>query len=1746
MHQMHHQMHQMHHPHSHPDPDHDYEYDLDPEPEPPRRKSHRRRPELNINTIISASASDPPGLTTPLSPPPPPQLPYKSSSRSLRSSAAAAAASSSTTVTIAADPTSPYSYSSSSRRHPPVSSKGKQAAAYHRYASSSSSPPSAKFPAQAYGAYERDARHADPESGTYDPDFDWAKNNHRGFETFLDPLSPDDMSNKENDFPAEYDRDRDHHTTASTPPSRPQPRPRDSHDLSLSPRNVTRDSLLGNMLLSLDQFSMGQMNCAQGGGAQRTMSGFAEESNYYDDDAPVAAAASRTMTSTSRAPRRGHGHSYSSDYEDNSSTLSRGQRSNSSSTGFQSNLGRINSMREMSSHRNTNGAPGSRPLHSRGGRGSKSSSTNSIDAGGGGYAQVLGSQRWAHGLGSKRSSSFELARRPSFGVQADQHQQHYHQQHQPQQQQQQQNQRRPWQLELSESFAGDDYDAAPTPTVPVGPRRLPNMPSMPSFHRAEPMGEPLSPVRSINLERKRSNKSSRSTNTSRQGQSRFNHRDAPPVPTPAPQPASVPTPELDAAPAPHVGYEKAKEPVHQPAQNSVPQPKERPGFFKRMFGGGSKNSVVAALDQSANSSVVSNSSNNSTPLTSAMGSNNSNQVSSSQPKSGSNPPSRGSQNHSSHGLQKKPSSFFRRRKKSVSVADAELPRVPPLLAAPTISPVQLPPAPSQRLEVLTPRAQPSPVTSLRKAMDPYLTHSGSSSGLATPRQPPDDLSPVHLSEAGTNNRAMDRTVRSFSPDYEPDPMATIRSVPSESRGRDAGASAGEAQRRTTTPLGEEPPRPLYNYERTGSFLHDNSESEESPPRVRKPDPQLVANGHPRSPNDVGRASLAPLQTNQPMSSTSLNTTRDKKMDRLTQDSLSTIKSERHTSLQLPIEGALTDPKLNTRASAASIPSLMVEDSEPNSKVTTPKPDNPLDEPFFVVGDPTEDDRAKAQKIYDGNEEFIPKDKAASWMGEEGLIRQRVLQAYMDLYDFKSKNIVTSLRDVCNRLILRAETQQVDRILVAFSSRWCNCNPNHGFKSTDVIHTICYSIMLLNTDLHMADIEQKMTRSQFIKNTMTTIIQALGESVPEMFNKRGSVLPGKGLNLDDGDGHVEHERSSFRNSFVKFPMRAGSALGDAPTELDDCGPLVKAPFEGSLKAWESQMEQVLKDTYASIRDERLPLFGAEQPPQEQQPSGGLSVMGMLKRSPSVLSKAPSENPSTRGRVPDSMRASNSRWSSKSRSRPRGFGSAGFSSSRTSFDDGQSMWSPVESNATWSRASLGRTQTSMSMDSFGSHFTRGGGYQQSIGFANALSQAIIREDPVGSVQSLVSDELKPTQLLDDESLELAGPPWVKEGMVVHKHHLDGVDKKAKERNWSEVFAVIQKGTISIFSFTPNKSTARRGRNAQNIKKGAVVGGGNWQENATSLGSWSLRLALASTLPPPGYSKQRPHVWALSLPTGAVHLFHVGTPEICKEFVTTANYWSARLSTHPLIGGVSNMEYGWSDSIINNALVTAINENTGSTTASSTAGRQRSNSAVGRSSMHSRGSSFRSVGSFDFGSSSIRGDSSNKLPGDRITISEWMPPTQSMRPSNSPEKEQLETLLKYVKSIEDELQQHNSLRSPMLLAFSPRGPNVQKAMANWERKSSYLLREIVKFRTYVDCLQHAEVRKAEIWREREVARRAARGSLDLEDDANDVDGHRISRRDWDDGGSDRGHPDSIYEMGDEPVMEEGDQDATLRARS
>jgi hypothetical protein len=58
----------------------------------------------------------------------------------------------------------------------------------------------------------------------------------------------------------------------------------------------------------------------------------------------------------------------------------------------------------------------------------------------------------------------------------------------------------------------------------------------------------------------------------------------------------------------------------------------------------------------------------------------------------------------------------------------------------------------------------------------------------------------------------------------------------------------------------------------------------------------------------------------------------------------------------------------------------------------------------------------------------------------------------------------------------------------------------------------------------------------------------------------------------------------------------------------------------------------------------------------------------------------------------------------------------------------------------------------------------------------------------------------------------------------------------------------------------------------------------------------------------------------------------------------------------------------------------------------------------------------------------------------------------------------------------------------------------MANWEKKSSYLLREIVKFRTYIDCLKAAEAAKQRIYAER-AAYKASLEQADDEDEGDDT---------------------------------------------
>ena len=581
--------------------------------------------------------------------------------------------------------------------------------------------------------------------------------------------------------------------------------------------------------------------------------------------------------------------------------------------------------------------------------------------------------------------------------------------------------------------------------------------------------------------------------------------------------------------------------------------------------------------------------------------------------------------------------------------------------------------------------------------------------------------------------------------------------------------------------------------------------------------------------------------------------------------------------------------------------------------------------------------------------------------------------------------------------------------------------------------------MLNTDLHQAEIETKMTRQQFLKNILPTIRRVVTDAAPNGFtNNRASTLPAQrpwaDPSLSTGKMLTPHETQEGRRSFEgqrpiyqlsKRPSDQTAYISTPFTQLDyassqgDNGPFVRSGFHGKQSTWENQMEIILKDFYVSIRQQPLPLHGTESnelTSQTPQASNGLSPMtnNMLRRTPSMLSKTGSENISySRGRQGSDQRLGTGRWQTKNRSRPRLYPASTSgtvaSSRRSSLDEQSSVTTPSITSA-WSKFStFGKTQTTLSLDTFASNYPQGD-YQQSIGFANALSQAIIREEGTACEE----ETLRAAPLLEDESLELAGAPWAKEGILKHKHHLESVDKRSKDRNWVESFAVIEKGYLRLFSFSMNAKSLRQKAKNQRAP-GGVVGGGNWADSAETLGTFLLRHTIASSLPPPGYSKARSHVWALSLPTGAVHLFQVGTPEIVREFVSTANYWSARLSKEPMVGGISNIEYGWGENVIDTSFMNVEKNSSFSAVA-------------GSGPRPSLQSSIRSARS-----SMDQGTYRPRLPGDRVVITDWSPPQQSMVASVLMEVDQLKALITYVKNITEDLEKHNDLRGAMILAVS-----------------------------------------------------------------------------------------------------------------
>jgi brefeldin A-inhibited guanine nucleotide-exchange protein len=147
---------------------------------------------------------------------------------------------------------------------------------------------------------------------------------------------------------------------------------------------------------------------------------------------------------------------------------------------------------------------------------------------------------------------------------------------------------------------------------------------------------------------------------------------------------------------------------------------------------------------------------------------------------------------------------------------------------------------------------------------------------------------------------------------------------------------------------------------------------------------------------------------------------------------------------------------------------------------------------------------------------LDKTAIGDFMGENEKFNKEVMYAYVDQMDFFGMEIVSALRLFLEGFRLPGEAQKIDRLMEKFAARYhelnkkfANMEPaeiqnalqsaksrqksstttnknfqkllgSYYFESADTVYVLAFSIIMLATDLHSAQVKKKMTKEDYIK------------------------------------------------------------------------------------------------------------------------------------------------------------------------------------------------------------------------------------------------------------------------------------------------------------------------------------------------------------------------------------------------------------------------------------------------------------------------------------------------------------------------------------------------------------------------------------------------------------------------------------------------------------------------------------------
>lgn len=506
---------------------------------------------------------------------------------------------------------------------------------------------------------------------------------------------------------------------------------------------------------------------------------------------------------------------------------------------------------------------------------------------------------------------------------------------------------------------------------------------------------------------------------------------------------------------------------------------------------------------------------------------------------------------------------------------------------------------------------------------------------------------------------------------------------------------------------------------------------------------------------------------------------------------------------------------------------------------------------------------------------------------------------MDYFYFTDMRLDSAFRKLCSKLYFKAEAQQIDRILESFAHRYWDCNPNCLFGSADIVYAVVYSLLLLNTDLHVAQGNHaRMTRSEFIRNTMSTIRDQRDHE---------ALI---------GQSHPPHH----------------------PT-----------PTKASL-TWESEVESTIKEMYISVKQYQiLQPLSRKTSLTKRSSMMGKRVIGIKRSVNSIIRKSGRES--------------------------------------IMLDDLPTSLSPPPPPAPPPPPSTIRSSMSSGYNRPFIRSPRRDSFSSATSSSTSLSSRCT--SPTHSLSPSSSSAQTSMMGYMNHQMFSSRPPYFKEGIVMRKHLLENASHKARHREWRECFLEVGPDGLRMFALQAHYGTGHPIGDKTLFRHSNLFDKSSKWTASQLIGEIELNHTLANPLPPPGYNRQRPHVFAIQQSDGGVYLFQVASMEQTQEWVSTCNYWAARESKEPLPGGVGNMEYGWGECL--------------------------SDVILDLDAMRKGQEQKQHVSSID---------------PDSILIGDWLPPTATMVSSSLDEKEQYDMLQKHLIELNHEINQHRDIKTKIML--------------------------------------------------------------------------------------------------------------------